>query len=55
MKDKPLHALLFKRLKNNDLRIEDTIFIDNLDNFYKLLECERIDIQERFINGKIWL
>ena len=54
MKDKPLHALLFKRLKNNDLSIEDTIFIDNLDNFYKLLECERIDIQERYINGKIY-
>ena len=52
MKNKPLRALLIKRNKsNNKLIIEDTKFIDTLDNLYKLLECSTIDIQERCING----
>ena len=54
MENKPLHALLFKRWKNNDLDIQDTIFIDNLDNLYKLLDCSTIDIQVRYINGKAY-
>ena len=48
-----IRALLIKRNKsNNKLNIEDTIFIDTLDNLYKLLECSTIDIQVRYINGK---
>ena len=48
-----IRALLIKRNKsNNKLIIEDTIFIDTLDNLYKLLECSTIDIQMRYINVK---
>ena len=50
-----IRALLIKRnKKNNSLIIEDMVFIDTLDNLYKLLECELIEIQERLINGKLY-
>ena len=53
MANNTIRALLIKRNKtNNKLHIEDTIFIDTLDNLYKLLECSTIDIQVRYINGK---
>lgn len=55
MKDQPLRALLIKRnQETKHLIIEDTTFIDTLDNLYKLLECDTIDIQERYINGKLY-
>ena len=48
-----IRALLIKRdTAKKGLIIEDTIFIDTLDNLYKLLECSTIDIQVRYIDGK---
>lgn len=48
-----IRALLLKRnQKTKQLIIEDMVFIDTLDNLYKLLECKTIDIQVRYINGK---
>lgn len=52
MKDKPLRAILIKRpSKANKLTIEDTTFLDKIDVLYNLLECDTIDIQERYINN----
>ena len=49
-----LRAVLLKRLKSGKLDQQDTIFIDTLDNLYKLLECSKIDIQVRYINGNAY-
>lgn len=50
-----IRALIIKRKKNSNLlSVEDSVFFDTIENLYKLLECDRIDIQERYINGKIY-
>lgn len=50
-----LHGLLIRPNETNGkLYINQIDFIDNLQAYYHVLKCERIDIQERKINGRIY-
>lgn len=48
-----IKALLIKRNENNDLNIQEITLKNknNLERYYKLLNCDLIDIQERKINN----
>ena len=52
-----IKGLLIKRKENTNKLIFSNVEIDRknaLETYYKMLDCETIDIQERYINNKIY-
>lgn len=57
MRKGKLRALLIERDKESNELVFDVLEINRaiaLNEYYKYLECDTIDIQERYINGKVY-